>query len=372
MQSLKVKVPGKLMLAGEYAVLEAGSPALVLAVDRYLEVGLQSADAYTLASDLLPEAFAYTIAAAAEQTVTVQGLETSPPELRFAAVALEYGWLAWGADLKSLPPFALQIRSALHGAAAKLGLGSSAAVCVGVLAALLAARGEDLQDAAVRLRLFKLALLAHRTVQGSGSGADIAGCISGSVTAYTPTDNDRLRLNLPLPQLLSTPWQMLEISRLPWPADWSPLHFGWTGTPASTRELIGDYQALKQERPELYGEFLFESSLTCLGLREALTTGNLPAFVAGLGRARRLLQRLDAELHAAPYEPPRIETPALKALADSAEALGGAGKLSGAGGGDCGLAWVPAAKANELAPAWRQAGIEPLTLKLDTEGVRLA
>lgn len=372
MQNLKVKVPGKLMLAGEYAVLEAGSPALVLAVDRYLEVSLESAATYTLASDLRPEALAYTLTASPEQAVSTQGLEASPPQLRFAAVALEYGWLAWGEGLKSMPPFALQIHSALHGTDAKLGLGSSAAVCVGVLAALLAVSGEDLKDEAVRLRLFKLALLAHRTVQGSGSGADIAGCIYGSVTAYTPTDNDRLRLNLPLPQLLSTPWQMLEVSRLPWPADWSPLHFGWTGAPASTRELIADYQALKQDQPELYGEFLFESSLTCLGLREALATGNQQAFVAGLGRARRLLQRLDAGLHAAPYEPPRIETPALKALADSAEALGGAGKLSGAGGGDCGLAWVALDKAGELAKAWRRAGIEPLAIGLDTEGVRLA
>ena len=35
--SYQVKVPGKLMIAGEYAVLEPGGQAIVIAVDRYIK-----------------------------------------------------------------------------------------------------------------------------------------------------------------------------------------------------------------------------------------------------------------------------------------------------------------------------------------------
>ena len=35
------KVPGKLFLAGEYAVVESGNPAVIAAVDRYLTVSIE-------------------------------------------------------------------------------------------------------------------------------------------------------------------------------------------------------------------------------------------------------------------------------------------------------------------------------------------
>ena len=38
------KVPGKLFLAGEYAVVESGNPAVIAAVDRYLTVSIESAE----------------------------------------------------------------------------------------------------------------------------------------------------------------------------------------------------------------------------------------------------------------------------------------------------------------------------------------
>lgn len=363
---LRVRVPGKLLLAGEYAILTPGATALVLAVDRYLEVELQPAAEYALASDLLPEAWTYR-----PETLT---RAEAPPDLRFAAAALELGWRACAERLAARPPFALTIRSQLHTTAAKLGLGSSAAVCVGVLAVLLAAAGEDLGAAELRRRLYKLALLAHRGVQGSGSGADLAGCIFGSVTAYTSPDFARLPLQQPLQRLLAQSWPLLGLERLAWPSDWPALRFGWSGEAAGTAGLIADFVHWQQRDPDACEAFLFESSLGCLGLREALLSRQLPRFVEGVGRARRLLQRLDAELAGDDAlfaeAVPRRETPTLAALADAAEALGGAGKFSGAGGGDCGLAWVPPAAAAALEQAWRDAGITPLTLGLDSVGVR--
>lgn len=59
-----------------------------------------------------------------------------------------------------------------------------------------------------------------------------------------------------------------------------------------------------------------------------------------------------------------IETPLLKTLCDLAEQYGGVGKPSGAGGGDCGIAFMPdKQKADQLQEAWQQVGIKLLTIQ---------
>ena len=66
-----------------------------------------------------------------------------------------------------------------------------------------------------------------------------------------------------------------------------------------------------------------------------------------------------------------IETEKLKALADIADGAGSAGKSSGSGGGDCGIALVGVSKdadaeetAADITARWQAAGIQPLPLKL--------
>src|SRR5699024_9076758 len=76
---------------------------------------------------------------------------------------------------------------------------------------------------------------------------------------------------------------------------------------------------------------------------------------------RRALREVGERAHA------DIETPLLSRLCDLAEYYGGAGKPSGAGGGDCGIAFMPTSeKAAEVMQAWEKNGIKPLALKLYT------
>lgn len=357
MKALTVRVPGKLLLAGEYAVLEPGSMALVLAVDRYVYADLAPGGHYSLSSALAPD-WSYT-----PETLNQSAF---PAPLGFAVAALRLGWQYLGERLQARGPFALRLESELDSDGRKLGLGSSAAVCVAVLAGLLAAVGEDLSSPETRSRLFRLALIAHRGVQGSGSGADLAACIHGTVTAYACPDFERLPWQTPLEKLVSMDWPLLGVEKLHWPESWEGrLRFGWVGAPAGTAALIEDYRAWQREAPEDFQAFLFDSAANCLGLREAIGLSDEAAFAHGLGRARRLLQRMGADWP----EPP--ETPQLAALAQAAETLGGAAKLSGAGGGDCGLAWIAADQAEPLAAAWQVQGIEPLSLNLDRHGVKL-
>ena len=126
-----VLAPGKIVLCGEYAVVD-GAPAYVLAVDRGVRCAVRPG----------------------------QGVETPDGDTRFVAPALEgappamYRFSAWNpVDLPSKP-----------------GFGGSAAACV---AACLAA-GVD------KTRAFEI----HRLVQGGGSGLDVAASIAGGLIRF--------------------------------------------------------------------------------------------------------------------------------------------------------------------------------------------
>jgi mevalonate kinase len=63
-------------------------------------------------------------------------------------------------------------------------------------------------------------------------------------------------------------------------------------------------------------------------------------------------------------------TPRLHRIVEIARAHGAAAKISGAGGGDCGIALTPdAATAREIQAAWQAAGLVPLDLNICNEGV---
>ena len=135
---MRVVAPGKLLLAGAYAVLE-GAPALVVAIDRYAV-----ADSAVRGAAPTPEMLA---AMTAEEAPAVD---------------------------------ATALRDGPH----KLGLGSSAAILVAALGALAARAGKDLAEPSVRHALLGDARRAHAAVQSGGSGVDVAASVYGGALEY--------------------------------------------------------------------------------------------------------------------------------------------------------------------------------------------
>lgn len=353
--SLSVRVPGKLLLAGEYAILEPGALALVMGVNRYFYGHLKIQQrGFVLTSAQFPE---LTLRAARPEGLSEA---LAPEPLRFAAAA----WQEVMAYLKALnrlpsesPGLHLHLDSQLQVDAVKLGLGSSAACCVAVVAALCKVYLPDLEELALRRLIFQLAFLAHHRVQGSGSGADVAGCVYGSLVAYRRPDLTEVG------SLYQDDWPHLLLERSPWPADaaWQ-LAFGWTRSSASSKVLVADFEAWRQAQPKAAEEFLAQMQDATQRLYASVQAQDLSTFCAAMSAQRQRLARLNEVMHHAP------ETPALTQLIEAAEALGGSAKFSGAGGGDCGLAWVPAAQRDALKARWQAAGILPLDLKQDAEG----
>ncbi|MCL6453992.1 MAG: phosphomevalonate kinase [Alicyclobacillus sp.] len=362
------RAPGKLILAGEYAVTEPGQPALVAAVNRFLTVHIRSAGRSGRAQH------GWTWSGDTWQ-VPARGQSQS---LRFvdAAVSVVRAYLGSWTEGESV---CIEIDSELDRSdGRKYGLGSSAAVVVGVVAALLAhfgAGGSPGMAAAwpsFQEVVFKLSALAHTAVQGNGSAADVAAAVYGGVIEYTAADPVWIRSALGQPafprdvrRTVAQAWPRWTVAPVPWP---TALQFsvGWTGQAASTARMLEDVSRWRARNPASYRRFLDVSAPAVRALTAALRDGDTAGVLHALRRSRRNLANLGAQSGVG------IETPQLRALAEAAERFGGAGKLSGAGGGDCGIAVLPSSQTPAcLFDAWRAAGIEPLDLQVTPAGVHI-
>jgi phosphomevalonate kinase len=180
--------PGKVMLAGEYAVLDGG-PAVLAAVDRRA-VARSGARAGATLSPFL--------AAARDVVRAVLGDDAARC---FDGIDVDTGALAQAGQ--------------------KLGLGSSAAATV---AAVRLAGGEALHDDLPLV--IRLALDAHARAQAgrgaAGSGADVVAVAHGGVIGFRSGAVRRLAL-----------------------PDDLQLRFAWTGTPADTATLVARVQAAR-------------------------------------------------------------------------------------------------------------------------------
>ncbi len=200
MTAVLASAPGKVVLCGEYAVLD-GAPAVAMAVDRRAQVTMKQFDGDW-------------------HRVSAPG--HTPVEGRFAAGGNGCEWLQGGEPFGVVDAVWRSLRVIVNGhrsieldtrafvdatTGAKIGIGSSAALTA-ALAAALRESTDVLDDA----------LAAHREFQqGSGSGVDVAAAVCGGLIEY--------RVQGP------------ELVALTWP-DGLAYRLIWSGVPVSTREQL--------------------------------------------------------------------------------------------------------------------------------------
>jgi phosphomevalonate kinase len=200
---ISASAPGKVVLSGEYAVLD-GATAICMAVDRRARV---------------------TIVETGNDHHSVEAPGYWDTKGRFTSEAGELCWkqgrddyaiveAAWS-TLQLEPDAAIHIKLDTRRFRApggdKLGLGSSAALTVALIASLIEYAGSSLD-------VSKAARDVHRVLQGGkGSGVDVACSVAGSLIEY--------RMQEP------------SITPLNWPSGlcWAIL---WSGVASSTEEKI--------------------------------------------------------------------------------------------------------------------------------------
>jgi phosphomevalonate kinase len=306
--------PGKLLLAGEYAVLD-GATAVVIAVDR--------------------------------RATARRARRQESPFLDALAAQLR---VRLGAHHPSVHACARDIAvdtADFSRGGLKLGLGSSAAATVAAAALALAERDAIAAGdapSAWRDDVFEIAAAAHGDAQGArgsrGSGADIAAATYGGALAYRVAEG-------------AAKWR-----RLPAPSKVRLLPF-FTGHSADTVTMVAKVQhagaatrpalaAIVRASEDLARAFELDDASAIL---QAIRDGG--SALAALGEAAGL----------------DLETPSVRAARAALAPFGGAAKTTGAGGGDLAIAMISSEeRADEATSALIEAGCQMVPLAIDPRG----
>ncbi|AVQ97721.1 phosphomevalonate kinase [Oceanobacillus iheyensis] len=359
---MTIKVPGKLMIAGEFAVLEPYHQLVVMAVNRYVYTTIEESEQNRVSlHDFQLEDLKWDF----EKGSLI--IHTDNPKTVFVQEAMRIA-MAYLHEQNIKPrSFAISVKSELDDASGiKYGLGSSAAVVTSVITAIL----KKYLPTYKQELLFKLSSLAHVNVQGNGSGADVAASAYGGFLQYVSFQADWLKdaykQTSNLSELVKQDWKYLSLKPVNMP-DTVYVCVGWTGKPASTAKLVDELMLLKDSNPNAYQNFLDASEKAVTTFLKGMQQEDVDLLLAGVKQNRTALSEVGRQANVA------IETPLLRTLCDLAEAHGGAGKSSGAGGGDCGIAFMPSMeKADALMKAWEKAGITPLSIKPSTVGASIS
>ncbi len=276
-----VTAPGKVVLSGEYAVLD-GAPAVCVAVNRRARVVVSEIDGEW-------------------HRVAAPGFAAT--EGRFVVENGELSWLEGGdefdlveavietAGLESNSRLSIELDTrAFIEDGVKIGIGSSAALTVALMAALRNSNGV-LDDA----------LHAHRVLQkGVGSGVDIAAAVCGGLIEFRAG----------------------KVTHLDWPAGLA-CRFVWTGVAASTRE--------KLRRLAEAGRFASRDELAQSAADLAVAWQSADALMEAYPAYIEALRQFSVDHGLGIFEAGH------DTLASEAAAAGHVYKPCGAGGGDVGV-----------------------------------
>lgn len=314
--------PGKMMISGEYAVLD-GAVAVVASV------GVRVYARWSPAGSGSPGALASS--------------PQSAPFFREAVLTRSLAEEAVGAVHAELAIDASDLRKSGQ----KLGLGSSAAASAAAAGAVLASQGHDLSDAKVQRRAFELALAGHKAIAPEGSGADVAAAALGGFV--------RFRLDQ---------GKLAEAEPMRWPSSVTT-RVVWTGKEARTSEFVRAVRAFEARDASGYRSIRDALHAEAARFADAITRAQSAEIVASAGAYGDAMKRLGEAAGVA------IVTPELQQIADLATTHGGSAKPSGAGGGDVAIAFFSSeTDAKAFDSACRDATLDLLDLGLGAPGVR--
>lgn len=322
LERIVASAPGKIVLSGEYAVLD-GAPAIAMAVDRRALVTLSRVPGH------------YGEVSASGHSEDVGRFDVRETPLRWVDNAAPYSLLdaVWN-QLPTAPESGvrLQLNTQTFSdslSSTKLGLGSSAALCVALTAAL--------QNSAPQMQH---AFKAHHDFQGGrGSGVDVACSINGGLLQYQMQGRSTLALE--------------------WPKHLS-YRVLWTGIAADTRSKLARLQHSSIEHASR--QTLRRSSQD---LAECWRSADAQSIISAYRGYCRKLQQFDSDHVLGIFDAGHAE---MYALANAADLVY---KPCGAGGGDIGILLSTDEHALDCFVDSNAGSFKSLKCKLDTRGVTM-
>ncbi|MDP2813180.1 MAG: phosphomevalonate kinase [Erysipelotrichaceae bacterium] len=324
---------GKLFLAGEYAVVQPGQPAIILATDRRIRVTIETSHQFCLRNINNQKEFVF------------DDLNVSDDYWKFAVAALNVFYRLLHEIDYIYSPVSVTVDSNLDSAdGRKLGLGSSGAIVAAIIKGLNRFYQLNLDSVAI----FKLCVISQSDLKVRGSYGDLAAAIYGGIIRYTRFDE--IDMNGSISDLLKNEWLQLSISYLNVPFD---LHWvvGWTGEPVSTQNRVDWVNEFRKNE-----EYIRLLDLSKKIVQDMIHSHDIEGFMFGIRKYRDWLNHLETITKLT------IETPQIKLFIEICAQHHGSGKSSGAGGGDCAIAFFPHKVAiNDILLS---KGIMPLTMQI--------
>ena len=349
------KAPGKLYIAGEYAVLEQDCPAVLVAVNQFVRVSISKSKTATglIHSKQYSQDSIHWVRKGSRMVIDNRD---NPFEYILSAISLTERYCI-EQNIK-MNIYDLHVNSDLDSAdGKKFGLGSSAAVTVATVKAILRFYGVNFSNELV----YKLSAISHYSVQGNGSAGDIAASVYGGWLAYQTFDKTWLKKELAhksLSEVVNEVWPGLKIQLLD-PPEKMKLIIGWSQKPASTSQLVDETNANKTSVQVKYHQFLKDSQTCVLKMIQGFENHDISQIQKQIRVNRKILQNFANMNHIA------IEIPRLTKLIDIAEKYGGAAKTSGAGNGDCGIVIADdLTDISRLESEWRKNHVLPLNFRV--------
>lgn len=340
---INVVVPGKLFIIGEYSILKPGNEALLMAVDKFVNVYIKEASNYSFTSELgnfkwmnsdnIP-VFSYN-----ELNHVKSAIYVSHLYLKYKNITPK----TYDINLSS----ELMTKSYV-----KYGLGSSGAVIVGIIRAILGLHSEIVS----KKRLFKLSVLAQIEINDLSSGADIATSIYGGYIKYRRYDLTWVMNHKgKLAELVTLDWPLLEITRLNKPE--IMFSVSYSGITKQSKESIESFGNYKDEK--WYGSFINKANLITKQFIEAFIRDDYFSMKQMIELFRDNLIDLEKKSNL------KIESKPFKIMIEVANSLGFAAKTSGSGYGDCGIALVRNKDDQRmLEDKWRKKKLEVLDINV--------
>ncbi|MCH7636104.1 MAG: hypothetical protein IIA12_00340 [Proteobacteria bacterium] len=324
MIDVSTSAPGKVVIAGEYAVLD-GAPAICMAVNRRAHVSITTSN--NDHHSVIAPGFSETVGqftAAGDRIEWLAGAE------EFSL--LEAVWVEVVPTVSENLTIVLDSNDFIDPATSmKLGIGSSAALTVALTASLDNISDDD-------INVLRAATDAHRRFQrGSGSGVDIACSFSGGIIEYRMGGEPACSLTWP---------NGLAYALL------------WSGVAASTD------QKLNQLARTGAGQARAELAIASARVAASWGAGSPVEILQELRAYTEALRKFDVDHRLGIFDAGHAE------LADAAASAGLVYKPCGAGGGDLGI--VIANDASDIATfvdTARASDFRQMDMAIDETGI---
>lgn len=360
-EKITVKAPGKLYLAGEYAVVSPNQSALVFAVDAFIELSAFSNKTREIIDN---DGSHYSWYLNNLKEVVINGDYDNDLSLTASAMTVSLNYVSQKLDIDiSGLNFALEISSDLQNSAGKkYGFGSSGAASVATCRAILMLFQIDsiFNQDEFQILIFKLAALSQMRLRKLGSFGDLAASSISGMVHYQNFDRSFIQESgietSAIKSLAESNWPGLILRSIELPQDWE-LSIIWSEKASSTEELLKfKGKELSETEMEL---FLQESNIIVSNLIEAIKAADWSKFALNLkNNADLISEHLEKQLR--PYHLEIFEL--AKEIAEKDSAIF---KISGSGAGDCAIAisknHVEAMRVREN---WEAAGLKVLSHKL--------